>query len=193
MAWNPALTKQRIRDAAVTEFAEFGPAGARVDRIAARAGVNKERLYNYYGAKQDLFETVLQEELGKLAAAVPLHEEQVLDLGGYAGHVFDYHLEHPELLRLLHWEGLQLGAASVANEVQRTAYYQAKTAVIRDAQRAGSIAAEPSAGQLLYAVVALAAWWFVAPQVARMMLGEQADDRSAQRASLVQLVSRIAA
>ena len=38
--------------------------------IAERAGINKERLYKYFGDKQALFETVLTDELDKLAASV---------------------------------------------------------------------------------------------------------------------------
>lgn len=185
-------TKQRIRDAAVVEFAQFGLAAARVDRIAQRAGVNKERLYNYYGDKQQLFVTVLQQELTKLAVAVPLDEEQALDLGSYAGRVFDYHLGHPELLRLLHWEGLQLGGEPVAWETERTVYYHAKVAAVSAAQDAGAIATNPDAAHLLYAVIAMAAWWFAAPQVVRMILGDRANDHEAQRAALVEFVCLLA-
>ena len=38
------LTKQRILEAAEAEFSEIGLHGARVDEIAARAGVNKRML-----------------------------------------------------------------------------------------------------------------------------------------------------
>ncbi|MYW04883.1 helix-turn-helix domain-containing protein [Streptomyces sp. SID3343] len=51
MAWDTARTKQLLLDAAVEEFAEFGPAGARVAKIAKRAGVNQERIHQYFGNK----------------------------------------------------------------------------------------------------------------------------------------------
>lgn len=44
-----------ILDAARQEFGEHGLAGARVERIARRAGVNKQLLYYYFGSKRDLF------------------------------------------------------------------------------------------------------------------------------------------
>jgi AcrR family transcriptional regulator len=44
-------TKQRLLDAAVSEYSEHGPLGAGVDRVAADAGVTKERIYQYFGNK----------------------------------------------------------------------------------------------------------------------------------------------
>ncbi|MFZ1908100.1 MAG: helix-turn-helix domain-containing protein, partial [Burkholderiales bacterium] len=43
--------RQRILEAATADFARHGLAGARVDRIAARAGANKRMLYYYFGSK----------------------------------------------------------------------------------------------------------------------------------------------
>jgi len=56
-----ASTRATILQAALAEFAEHGPAGARVDRIAAVAGVNKRMLYHYFGDKAGLFQAVLAE------------------------------------------------------------------------------------------------------------------------------------
>ena len=55
MAWDTEGTKRRIMQAATTEFAQHGPDGTTVERIARRAGVNKERVYNYFGGKRALF------------------------------------------------------------------------------------------------------------------------------------------
>jgi AcrR family transcriptional regulator len=44
MAWDTERTKALLLAAATEEFSEKGLAGARVDRIAAAAGVNKERI-----------------------------------------------------------------------------------------------------------------------------------------------------
>ena len=46
--------------AATGEFARYGLGGARVDRIAARAGANKRMLYYYFGNKEALFLAVLE-------------------------------------------------------------------------------------------------------------------------------------
>ncbi len=61
-----SLSKQKIADAALAEFAEHGFAGSRTDRIAKRAGLNKQLLYYYYGSKAALFEAVAKEVAGGL-------------------------------------------------------------------------------------------------------------------------------
>lgn len=52
-------TRDSILRAATEEFGQFGLAGARVDRIAKRAGVNKQALYYHYGDKDSLFKAAL--------------------------------------------------------------------------------------------------------------------------------------
>ena len=56
----PPAPRDAILDAASAEFAERGFAGARVDEIAARAGVNKAMLYYRIGDKQTLYNAVLR-------------------------------------------------------------------------------------------------------------------------------------
>ena len=46
---DPEATREAILTAATDEFAGFGLGGARVDRIAERAGINKRMLYYYFG------------------------------------------------------------------------------------------------------------------------------------------------
>jgi AcrR family transcriptional regulator len=145
-----------------------------------------------YGNKEQLFSTVLREELSKLAAAVSLDADSARDLGDYAGRAFDYHLAHPELLRLLHWEGLQSAGNRPPDDTERAAYYARKVAAIAEAQDAGAIAADAEPARLLYAIIALTAWWFAAPQIVAMLLGPAADDPKAQRDALVTLVRRLA-
>ena len=48
---DPALSKALILSAAQDEFAERGLNGARVDRIARRAGAGKNLIYHYFGNK----------------------------------------------------------------------------------------------------------------------------------------------
>ncbi|MFL6837431.1 MAG: TetR/AcrR family transcriptional regulator, partial [Bradyrhizobium sp.] len=48
---DPAATRRKLLTAARREFAQNGLAGARVDEIAARAGVNKQLVYHYFGDK----------------------------------------------------------------------------------------------------------------------------------------------
>lgn len=55
---DPERTKTALLDAALAEFAGKGLAGARVDEIAARAGVNKQMISYHFGGKQGLYEAL---------------------------------------------------------------------------------------------------------------------------------------
>lgn len=52
-------SRERILAAAREEFGSEGFAGARVQRIARRAGVNKQLLYYYFGSKERLYRAVV--------------------------------------------------------------------------------------------------------------------------------------
>jgi len=60
----------RIGAAAREEFARRGFAGARVEQIARRAGVNKQLLFYYYHSKRGLFHSVLTQAAGELETAL---------------------------------------------------------------------------------------------------------------------------
>jgi AcrR family transcriptional regulator len=70
MATKSSLARQNILDAASRAFAEEGFAGARVDEIANRAGVNKAMLYYHVGNKQDLYTAVLTRNFGRIEKAL---------------------------------------------------------------------------------------------------------------------------
>src|SRR5205085_10189678 len=55
------VSPDRILAAAAAEFADRGYAGARVDRIARRARVNKAMLYYHFGSKQSLYRALLRQ------------------------------------------------------------------------------------------------------------------------------------
>lgn len=110
-------TRNAILAAARDEFAAKGFHGARVDVIAAEAGVNKQRLYANFKDKAGLFAEVLksvfsdrvkeEKSLMKLTLVdVPRLAELILDC--YAG----LHARHPEFWRLLAWENLAGGRHS---------------------------------------------------------------------------------
>jgi AcrR family transcriptional regulator len=179
MAWDTEGTRRRLRDAALVEFADRGFDGATVAAIAARAGVNKERLYSYFGDKQALWEIVLGTELERLAAAVASTGADLSDIGEFAGATFDYHADHPELGRLLQWEGLRGGEP--ADAVSRTTHYRDKVERFATAQREGVLDSGLDPAHVVFALIALAAWWQTVPQLAEMITGAGPDD-SAERA-----------
>jgi AcrR family transcriptional regulator len=107
---DPAGTRSRILDAATAEFARFGLGGARVDRIAARAGANKRMLYYYYGDKEGLFLAVLEHTYAAIRAAEQklrlLDAPPVAAVARLVEFTWRYYLEHPEFLTLLNSENL---------------------------------------------------------------------------------------
>lgn len=64
-------TRRRLLDAATAEFAAYGIAGARVDRIVADARTNKAQMYGYYESKDGLFDAVFGEHLSAILDVIP--------------------------------------------------------------------------------------------------------------------------
>ncbi|WP_048438883.1 TetR/AcrR family transcriptional regulator [Caenimonas sp. SL110] len=109
------VTEERLRDAdrsqatilaaARDEFAESGLGGARMDRIAERAGLNKRLIYYYFQDKEKLFQAVLEQayvdirekERGLKLTAMP-PAEAVRRLVEFT---WNYYLDHPEFITLL--------------------------------------------------------------------------------------------
>lgn len=66
----PAERPEEILDAALEVFADQGLAGARVEDIAARAGVSKGTLYNYYAGKDELFQEAVRSCVERVVAGL---------------------------------------------------------------------------------------------------------------------------
>lgn len=84
MARPATVSPDQILDAAALEFSERGYAGARVDRIARRARVNKAMLYYHFGSKQSLYRALLRrifshaaDRLQPIAAAALPADEKI--------------------------------------------------------------------------------------------------------------------
>ncbi|MER6562677.1 TetR family transcriptional regulator [Streptomyces sp. NPDC001027] len=192
MAWDTEGTKRKILNAAATEFAASGPDGTTIERIAKLAGVNKERVYNYFGSKQGLFSHVLADQLATAAIEIPANPT-ANDIGEFAGRLYDYRRKHPELARLLLWEGLTFGA-EVPGEQSRGDYYGRSTSALSDSQAAGQVDPALPADLLHFLVLSVAGYWAVLPQVARMITGADTDDAAEdkrRRAGVVEAARRL--
>ena len=105
---DPAATQRKLLTAARREFAQNGLAGARVDEIAARAGVNKQLVYHYFGDKDALYLAVLEWVYEEIRA-----QERKLNLEGLPPEAaikklieasFDHLAAHPDFIVLLNDE-----------------------------------------------------------------------------------------
>mgnify|MGYP001415153870 FL=1 len=70
-----AAAKDRILSAAIDEFVENGYYGARMQKIADRAKVNKALLHYYYSSKEKIYETVLKKVFELIIEKLSLIEE----------------------------------------------------------------------------------------------------------------------
>ena len=106
-------SQSTILAAARDEFAEYGLGGARVDRIAERAGLNKRLIYYYFADKEQLFQAVLEQ------AYRDIRDEEknlhLLDLDPVEAvrrlveFTWSYYLQHPEFMTLLNSANLHKG------------------------------------------------------------------------------------
>ena len=103
-----------ILDSARDEFAQRGLAGARMDSIAARAGLNKRLIYYYFGSKDDLFLAVLERTYADIREAEQrLHLDEVEPVEAIrrlVSFTWHYYLDHPEFITLLNSENLHRAA-----------------------------------------------------------------------------------
>ncbi|MDO9437881.1 TetR family transcriptional regulator [Hydrogenophaga sp.] len=122
MTVRKAATEPRIRDAerskaaillaAREEFSRAGLGGARVERIAEKAAVDKKLVYYYFKDKDGLFAASLESVYAEIRDA-----QLYLDLQGMAPLIalrrlveftWDYYIAHPEFITLLNSENLHL-------------------------------------------------------------------------------------
>jgi AcrR family transcriptional regulator len=152
-ARNAPETRRRILAAATEDFAGRGIAGARVDRIAAAAGVNKAQIYAYFGDKQALFDAVYRTHAATIVDETPF---TVDDLPGYAVGLYDAARQRPDVIRLLAWARLEGVDLPMDSDAVRD-----KLDAIADAQAHGRLAVEAAPEDVLALVTATALSWSV--------------------------------
>lgn len=180
-------TKARILDAALDEFSAHGVAGARVDRIAAAAGCNKNLLYVYFGSKENLFMTVLEQHLVRVYEDIPFTPD---DLPGFAGRVFDFAMGRPDLMRLLAWSTLE---QSVAVPDGRTTSHDAKVDAVAKAQADGHLDTTFSPAFLVTMIMSLACSWSAALPFGQALHPDQTQAPADLREQVIQAIQRLTA
>jgi AcrR family transcriptional regulator len=188
MAWNTERTKELLLAAATEEFSVKGLAGARVDRIATAAGVNKERIYQYFGKKDELFDAVLAAEMVRVMTEVPITGSGPKAFGDYAGRLFDRHTTDGVLPRLLFWEGLERGGETVSRAT-RSDHCAIKVGQVLDVLPGID---RTDAADLLITVITLCDGWPVLPQIDTLLAGSSADRTTRRRAFIVRTATLLA-
>ena len=172
---NPERTQERILGAAFEEFAGKGFAGARVDNIARRAGINKRMLYHYFGDKEALFREVVRRKIAQRktwSAATPDDPTETLP------YWFELACRDTDWIRLLEWEALQSAGQSIIDEQRRREAVAGAVRRVRQRQKLGFLSAEFSAKEVLLAMVALTWFPLAFPQLTRMIMGRGVSEES---------------
>jgi AcrR family transcriptional regulator len=179
-------TRRRLLEAAAAEFAAYGIAGARVDRIALAARVNKAQLYGYFGSKDGLFDAVFGEHIEEMVTNVPLTGT---DLPGYAVRTYDACLARPELVRLATWARLEREPSGtlVADLAGQTA---AKVEAIAAAQRSGHVDPDLDPADVLAVVTTMALTWSPASLFEAVTPGGPDSEHDRRRRALHEMVRR---
>ncbi|HEX4261589.1 MAG TPA: TetR/AcrR family transcriptional regulator [Acetobacteraceae bacterium] len=163
-----AVPRARILDAAAAEFTACGFAGARVDAIAARAGINKRLIYAYIGNKDAVWLATLERVYARMRA-----QERALALdrlGPVEGmrvlvrFNFRFHAEHPEFIVMLNDENMQR-ARHVARSTRVREMYSPLLALIADLLRRGAAEGAFRSGvdpMQLYISIAALSYFYIA-------------------------------
>lgn len=122
MARPARVSPTRILAAAAVEFAERGYAGARVDRIAKRARVNKAMLYYHFGSKQELYRALLRQTFSLVgrqleevvALDIPAEEQLDRAIAEFAAFVRDHAFFPAIMLREVAEGGVHLDRRTIS-------------------------------------------------------------------------------
>ena len=110
---DPEGTKQNIIEVAAQEFALNGLSGARIDEIAAKTRSSKRMIYYYFGSKEGLYVSALENAYRQVREG-----EAKLDIEGLppldalkrlVEFTFDHHHQHEEFIRMVMIENIHHG------------------------------------------------------------------------------------
>jgi AcrR family transcriptional regulator len=87
-------TREKILQIARSEFALSGLEGARVDRIAEIAGVNKAMIYYHFNPKENLYQAVIDEHMEQISSFL---QKKVIETADHE----DFFLKTAEFLNSL--------------------------------------------------------------------------------------------
>lgn len=153
-------TKKRILDAAFREFAAYGLAGARIDRIADEARANKSSIYAHFGNKEELFDIIVETVLGLGSQSIPARWD---DLPGYVGDLFDYLVRDRDVFRLTMWRQLERNTVS---DAERGAY-RAKVEAFEDAERRGVLRSPGGPLDMIAILTGISYAWLISTEALR--------------------------
>jgi TetR/AcrR family transcriptional regulator len=186
---DPAATRRKLLTAARREFAASGLAGACVDEIAARAGVNKQLVYHYFGDKDALYLAVLEWVYEEIRA-----QERKLNLEGLPPQQaikrlieasFDHLAAHPDFIVLLNDEN-RGGAPHVRGsrklEAMHSPLVSLVSTILSDGVRAGVFRKGINPVHLYISIAGLSYFYFSNTPTLSAIFGKDLSSPAARRA-----------
>lgn len=165
MSDTPSPRRDRILSAAAREFARHGFAGARIDRIAATAGVNKQLLFHYFGSKDGLHQAAVASVLERFDLSVKPGRPPAECLREVIAQLLAATETHPALLSMLAASetlpDASTNAIALAGEWRMRVSLQTEQ-VLKDAQRAGYFRDDVDPELVSEIVVAASLGWVAA-------------------------------
>ena len=159
------ITRQQILTAATAEFSKKGLHGARVDEIAKRAEVNKERIYAYFGSKEQLFRETLREAISEIISEeqtllTQLAEDPTRMTEVTLEHYLGFLERHPHFWRLLAWENLSGGAEAEALSGVREQTFKEMRQLYQQRQKLGMFSKSISFEAFIFTLSAVSFFLF---------------------------------
>lgn len=197
---DPEGMRLRILEAAKEEFAAHGLAGARVDRIAAKAGANKRMLYYHVGKKDELYLAVLEGTYEKIRA-----EERELDLehldpptaiARLIDFTWNYFIRNPEFLALLNTENLQRARhlkRSTKVKSMHSPFVEMIRTVVRRGVESGDFVAAVDPVQLYISIAALCFFYLSNSATLSVIFGRDLLSREAKDERLEHMIALVLA
>ena len=186
---DPEATQRKLLTAARHEFARNGLAGARVDEIAARAGVNKQLVYHYFGDKDALYLAVLEWIYEEIRA-----HERNLNLRGLSPEKairkliessFDHLAAHPDFVALLNDEnrnGARHLRASLKIEDMHSPLVNLVSKILKQGVREGAFRRGINPVHLYISIAGLSYFFFSNTPTLSAIFGKDLSSPAAKRA-----------
>ncbi|OKO91218.1 TetR family transcriptional regulator [Bradyrhizobium sp. NAS80.1] len=186
---DPVATRKKLLTAARLEFARHGFAGARVDEIAERAGVNKQLVYHYFGDKDALYLAVLEWVYADIR-----EQERQLNLEGLPPErairklieaSFDYLATNPDFIVLLNDEnrgGARHVRGSTRLEAMHSPLIRSVSHILNEGVRSGVFRKGIDPIQLYISIAGLGYFYLSNTPTLSAIFGKDLSSRAARRA-----------
>jgi TetR/AcrR family transcriptional regulator len=186
---DPVATRKKLLTAAREEFDRHGFAGARVDEIAERAGVNKQLVYHYFGDKDALYLAVLEWVYADIR-----EQERQLNLEGLPPEKairklieasFDYLATNPDFIVLLNDEnrgGARHVRGSTRLEAMHSPLVKSVSHILHEGVRTGMFRKGIDPIQLYISIAGLSYFYLSNTPTLSAIFGKDLSSRAARRA-----------